>query len=158
MGAWGIGVLSNDRALDHMKYFSNADNESLKGMLLLAYHSEYEEIKVLAVSITDAIMNGIDKEITIGNSDYAEWFDSLQDRFKAEVETGDLDCLKNEARNTAWIIINHPTIAWFNIEDTRNYRTMLTKLHDRLDTSDTQWEKIKENSVSNSVIDIAERN
>lgn len=95
MGAWGILPFENDIALDNLALFENVDYKGIYGMLLLSLESEHEETKLMAITIIDAIVNGIDKRYTGGKDNLV--YTSVQ---KITCNAGDEDKiteLKNEA-------------------------------------------------------------
>ena len=78
MGAWGTGILENDRTLDLMRYISEMNDSSLFAMTSVLVDSRSEEEAMLGVAIIDAAINGIDEDI-LGDDQYNYWFKTIND-------------------------------------------------------------------------------
>ena len=97
MGTWGILPFENDKALDNLALFENVDYKGIYGMLLLSLESEHEETKLMAITIVDAIVNGVDKRYTGGKDNlvyhYVRRIVSISNDFSDK----QVENLKNEA-------------------------------------------------------------
>lgn len=78
MGAWGTGILDNDRVMDLMPYIIDMSDSSLFAMVSVLLSSRNEDEAMLGVAIVDAALNGADEEI-MGSDDYITWFDTIKD-------------------------------------------------------------------------------
>ena len=76
MGAWGIEILNNDRAMDLIDSLTEMKSSSLRVVIGILLNSVDEEEAMLGVAIVDAALNGVDKRI-IGNEEYYQWFGRL---------------------------------------------------------------------------------
>ena len=75
MGAWDVGVLENDIALDAMGAIAGEIQEVITETLL---NSEYEEEVLLGVALVDASLNGSSKDIVGCFYEYKPYFDGLK--------------------------------------------------------------------------------
>lgn len=120
MGAWDIGVLNNDAALDAMYDFE--ETIDIKGCTKKYLESDYIDEALLAVEIIDISLNGVDKEILGGFYGYEGFF--------KKVEKVSMPELKEDAIKTLHHIQKGDT-GWTS-EVSRKRKSLLKKIEKRL--------------------------
>ena len=98
MGAWSIEVLSNDTALDKMFDFKKSKNIKEDVRRVLHSDSYIDEI-LLAVSIVDVSLNGLDKYILGHLYDYDEWFNGISKMDLSDLRNDAIQALKYVQKN-----------------------------------------------------------
>ena len=84
MGAWGIGALENDRALDWMNGKKSVSAESVKRLL----DSFDEQEQFLGISFVDSALNGTDADIVGFYYEYEDLYKGLKgDKAIAKLKT-----------------------------------------------------------------------
>lgn len=126
MGAWNVGPLDNDRALDVLCNFEKVNRAGIYGMINLMLQSYFEEDVVLACALTDAIVNGFDETIFKGYEDE----EILSYIIETAKDRGENKHLLAEARNRIDYIIGIGNDRCWIQWDKR--LAMLTNLKERL--------------------------
>lgn len=127
MGAWGIEILNNDRAMDLIDSLTEMKSSSLRVVIGILLNSVDEEEAMLGVAIVDAALNGVDKRI-IGNEEYYQWFGRLNKKVRRDAYH-----YKATARNTIKRVEeNSNYFADWNDDCRQRRRIMVDQIYDRL--------------------------